>query len=53
MNADLETTQTKKTWHPARLTYIGKVSEIVQQGGGKLSPPAADPGEPKKTRPSG
>ncbi len=53
MNANLETTQTKKTWRPARLTYIGKVSEIVHQGGGKLSAPAGDPGEPRKQKPTG
>jgi hypothetical protein len=46
-------TESKKKWHPAKLTYIGKVSEIVQQGGGKISTPAGDPGEPRKQRPTG
>ena len=40
-------------WQPMKLVYLGKVSEVVQVGGGKLTPPAADPGEPKKTKPSG
>lgn len=47
------TAEPKKKWHSVRLTYIGKVSEIVQQGGGKLSTPAGDPGEPRKQAPTG
>ncbi len=43
-------TEFKKKWHPTKLTYIGKVSEIVQHGGGKLSNAAGDPGEPRKQR---
>jgi hypothetical protein len=35
------------------LTCVGTVADLVQQGGGKLSTVAADPGEPRKTRPSG
>lgn len=43
----------RKTWEPMRLTALGKVGAIVQGGGGKLSTAAADPGEPRKTQPSG
>jgi len=39
-------------WESMRVTYLGNVAEIVQQGGGKLSVVAADPGEPRKTQPS-
>ena len=39
-------------WEPMRLTMLGKVGDVVRVGGGKLSPPAADPGEPLKTKPS-
>jgi hypothetical protein len=42
-----------QTWEPMRLTLLGKVGDVVRQGGGKLTPPAADPGEPLKTKPSG
>jgi len=43
----------ERKWEPMRLTPLGKVGDIVQVGQGKLSPPAADPGEPQKTQPSG
>lgn len=43
----------EQTWEPMRLTLLGKVGDVVRQGGGKLTPPAADPGEPLKTKPSG
>ena len=43
----------ERKWEPMRLTPLGNVGEVVRQGGGKLSPPAADPGEPLKTKPSG
>lgn len=40
-------------WEPMRLTALGKVGDVVRLGGGKLSPPSVDPGEPLKTKPSG
>ena len=43
----------KQTWEPMKLTYVGHVGAIVQQGGGKLSRTGGDPGEPRKQRPSG
>jgi hypothetical protein len=42
-----------KQWQPMKLNYLGRISDIVQVGGGKLTPPSVDPGEPRKTRPSG
>jgi hypothetical protein len=38
----------KRGWEPMRLTPLGKVGNVVQAGGGKLSPPTNDPGEPMK-----
>ena len=45
--------KTKQTWKPMKLTYLGDARDIVQGGGGKLSPPGGDPGEPRKQRPTG
>lgn len=42
----------ERAWEPMRLTRLGKVGNVVQGGGGKLSAIAVDPGEPRKTRPS-
>jgi hypothetical protein len=35
-------------WEPPRLELIGDLEEIVRGGGGKLSPLAVDPGDPRK-----
>jgi len=43
----------KKPWEKPKLSYVGEVEDVVQQGDGKLTQVAADPGEHKKTRPSG
>ena len=42
-----------KAWEAPRLSYVGHVAEIIQVGQGKLSVPAVDPGEPRKTQPAG
>jgi hypothetical protein len=42
-----------RAWEPPRLSRVGHVAEILQLGGGKLSPLAVDSGEPRKTQPSG
>lgn len=47
---DQQQNQTPKPWEPMKLTYVGHVGEIVQQGGGKLSLTGGDPGEPRKPR---
>ena len=43
----------KKPWEPPKLSYIGDVEEVVQGGGGKLTTTPSDPGEAKKTPPTG
>lgn len=40
----------RRDWEPMRLTHVGHVAQIVQQGGGKLSMAGGDPGEPRKSR---
>jgi hypothetical protein len=41
----------KKAWTKPSLKYVGHVGEVLQGGGGKLTPSPADPGEIRK--PSG
>ena len=41
-----------KTWAAPTWSYVGDVEDVVQGGEGKISVTEADPGEPKKTRPS-
>jgi hypothetical protein len=43
----------EQEWEPMRLTLLGKVGDVVRVGMGKLSSVLVDPGEPKKTQPSG
>jgi hypothetical protein len=43
----------EQKWEPMRLTLLGKVGDVVRVGMGKLSSVLVDPGEPKKTQPSG
>ena len=43
----------KKTWEPMKLARVGHVGEVVQGGGGKLSPAGGDPGEMRKQQPVG
>lgn len=40
-------------WQPMTLTRVGRVPDVIQQGGGKLTPPGGDPGEPRKQKPTG
>jgi len=35
-------------WETPRLSYVGHVAEILQSGGGKLSPSPNDPGDARK-----
>jgi len=37
-----------KAWEPPRLSYVGHVAEVLQSGGGKLSPTTQDPGDFRK-----
>ena len=41
----------KQTWEPIELTYVGRLDEVLLQGGGKLSQTGGDPGEPRKEKP--
>ncbi len=43
----------RRAWASPKLTFLGHVGGIVQGGGGKLTTMPADPGESKKTKPSG
>ena len=52
MEKDLHTEQ-RLTWQPMTLTRAGRVPDVIQQGGGKLTPPGGDPGEPRKQKPTG
>jgi hypothetical protein len=41
----------KRSWTRPTLKYVGNVGDVLQGGGGKLTPSPADPGEVRK--PSG
>ncbi|MGC4081800.1 MAG: hypothetical protein QM736_06760 [Vicinamibacterales bacterium] len=43
----------KKTWAKPSLKYVGHVGDVLQGGGGKLTPSPADPGESRKPRSQG
>jgi hypothetical protein len=44
---------TKRPWKKMELSYLGNAVELIQMpGGGKISSPAGDPGDPRK-QPSG
>ena len=46
-----ETQATRATaWEPMELAYVGHVGEVLQLGGGKLTPCHGDPGEPRKPK---
>ena len=42
--------ETKQRWEPMKLSPVGHVSQVVQGGGGKLTPAPGDPGEAKKPK---
>jgi hypothetical protein len=37
-----------RAWETPRLSYVGHVAEVLQSGGGKLSPSPNDPGDIRK-----
>ena len=37
-----------RRWESPEVVYIGRLHEILQGGGGKLSTPGGDPGEARK-----
>jgi len=38
----------KRPWAAPTLKHVGHVGDVLQGGGGKLSPSSNDPGEPRK-----
>ena len=42
----------RQTWERPVLTYVGNVGEVLQAGGGKLTPSPSDPGEVRKPKPA-
>ena len=38
-------------WQEPRLSYVGHVGDVLQSGGGKLSPQGGDPGENRVEKP--
>ncbi len=43
----------KKRWEKPALTYVGNVGQVLQAGGGKLTPSPNDPGEVRKPKGAG
>ncbi len=50
-NTDTAERGTRRHWQSPELSSLGTVAEILQGGGGKLSPTEGDPGDLRK--PSG
>jgi hypothetical protein len=48
MRHDQPNIQQRKPWIPLKVEAVGKLTETILGGGGKLSPPFNDPGEPRK-----
>lgn len=48
-----ETLDARSPWVSMEIRMVGKVQDVVQQGGGKLPTMPSDPGEPRKVPPSG
>ncbi len=43
----------KRPWEKPALTYVGNVGQVLQGGGGKLTPNPNDPGEVRKPKGNG
>jgi hypothetical protein len=43
----------KQPWRRPSLKYVGHVGDVLQAGGGKLTPSPADPGEVRKPKGAG
>ena len=52
-NGGVDRKHPKEQWEPMKLSSVGHVSEVVEQGGGKITFVIGDPGEPRKVRPTG
>lgn len=42
--------ETRKDWEPMEMKDVGHVGEVLQGGGGKLSPPTDDSGDNRKPK---
>jgi hypothetical protein len=42
--------EARKEYEPMKVTEVGHVGEVLQGGGGKLSPTAADSGDNRKPK---
>ena len=51
MRDSVETAPARRPWEPMKLQAMGRVADLVQQGGGKLSQPTGDGGEPFRKPP--
>jgi hypothetical protein len=40
----------KKAWTPMKVRSLGRATDLIKGGGGKLSSPGGDPGEGKKQK---
>lgn len=43
----------KAAWEPLERTLVGNIADVVQGGGGKLSPSTSDPGDANKPQGQG
>jgi hypothetical protein len=48
--ASHEPKDAKQPWRRPSLTYVGHEGDVLQGGGGKLTPSPADPGEVRKPK---
>ena len=55
-NPDMKTEHegdSRQSWEPIKMTYVGDMADVVQGGGGKLSLTASDTGDIRKPRGQG
>jgi hypothetical protein len=43
----------KQTWEPMTVRFVGRISDVLRGGGGKLSPAAGDTGDSRKPKGGG
>jgi hypothetical protein len=41
----------KQPWESPKVTYVGRVRDVIRGGGGKLSTTGGDPGDARKETP--
>ena len=50
LNKDKDKDETREDWEPMEVSDVGHVGEVLQGGGGKLSPTSADSGDIRKPK---